>query len=113
MPCMLMLMVLTTQPVPTPRICADLNAARCGGAAALVSPASCHNWMPNKPEPPFQSSLPQTCTLRAVAEQLRWFAGPPIRNGAALGGNVCTASPISGAPRGSCGLQGAVRPSNC
>lgn len=33
--------------------------------------------------------------LRAVAEQLRWFAGPPIRNGASIGGNVCTASPIS------------------
>ena len=33
--------------------------------------------------------------LRAIAEQLRWFAGPPIRNGASLGGNICTASPIS------------------
>ena len=33
--------------------------------------------------------------LRAVAEQLKWFAGPPIRNGASIGGNVCTASPIS------------------
>lgn len=40
----------------------------------------------------------QTSTLRAVVEQLRWFAGPPIRNAAALGGNICTASPISGAP---------------
>ncbi|PSC76668.1 Xanthine dehydrogenase [Micractinium conductrix] len=37
----------------------------------------------------------QTSTLRAVVEQLRWFAGPPIRNAAALGGNICTASPIS------------------
>jgi CO/xanthine dehydrogenase FAD-binding subunit len=37
----------------------------------------------------------QTSGLRAVAEQLRWFAGPPIRNGASLGGNICTASPIS------------------
>ncbi len=33
--------------------------------------------------------------LNAIAEQLRWFAGPPIRNGASIGGNVCTASPIS------------------
>lgn len=43
---------------------------------------------------------PQTSTLRAVVEQLRWFAGPPIRNGAGLGGNICTASPISGARAG-------------
>ena len=28
-------------------------------------------------------------------EQARWFAGPPIRNTASLGGNICTASPIS------------------
>eukprot|EP00887_Chlorella_sp_A99_P006651 scaffold3.g6651.t1 len=43
------------------------------------------------------ASLPrhQTSTLRAVVEQLRWFAGPPIRNAAALGGNIATASPIS------------------
>jgi xanthine dehydrogenase/oxidase len=33
--------------------------------------------------------------LRALAEQLRWFAGPPVRNAASLGGNVATASPIS------------------
>ena len=33
--------------------------------------------------------------LRAIAEQLRWFAGPSIRNAASLGGNICTASPIS------------------
>lgn len=37
----------------------------------------------------------QTSTLRAVVEQLRWFAGPPIRNAASVGGNICTASPIS------------------
>ncbi len=41
--------------------------------------------------------LLQTSTLRAVAEQLRWFAGPPIRNASGIGGNICTASPISGA----------------
>lgn len=46
------------------------------------------------PPPP---AVPKTSTLRAVVEQLRWFAGPPIRNAAALGGNICTASPISGA----------------
>jgi len=27
--------------------------------------------------------------------QLRWFAGTPIRNVAAIGGNVANASPIS------------------
>ncbi|EFN53303.1 hypothetical protein CHLNCDRAFT_136969 [Chlorella variabilis] len=37
----------------------------------------------------------KTSTLRAVVEQLRWFAGPPIRNASGIGGNICTASPIS------------------
>ena len=31
----------------------------------------------------------------AVARQLKWFAGVQIRNVASLGGNICTASPIS------------------
>ena len=31
----------------------------------------------------------------AFAEQLKWFAGPPIRNWGTIGGNVVTASPIS------------------
>jgi len=33
--------------------------------------------------------------IKAFSEQLKWFAGPSIRNGASLGGNVVTASPIS------------------
>uniref|UniRef100_A0A8D2LUU1 Xanthine dehydrogenase/oxidase n=1 Tax=Varanus komodoensis TaxID=61221 RepID=A0A8D2LUU1_VARKO len=33
--------------------------------------------------------------FQAVLEQLRWFAGPQIRNVAAVGGNIMTASPIS------------------
>ncbi len=37
----------------------------------------------------------QTSVCRAIAEQLRWFAGNQIRNAASIGGNVCTASPIS------------------
>jgi xanthine dehydrogenase/oxidase len=42
------------------------------------------------------TEVPFRCSaLKAIAEQLRWFAGPPIRNGASIGGNVCTASPIS------------------
>ena len=58
------------------------------------------------PAPPAR----QTSTLRAVAEQLRWFAGPPIRNASGIGGNICTASPISGASLRACaaarGLSG-------
>jgi xanthine dehydrogenase/oxidase len=34
-------------------------------------------------------------SLQAIGTQLRWFAGPSIRNGASIGGNICTASPIS------------------
>uniref|UniRef100_A0A3P8YTY0 Xanthine dehydrogenase/oxidase n=1 Tax=Esox lucius TaxID=8010 RepID=A0A3P8YTY0_ESOLU len=43
------------------------------------------------------ASLPthQTGVLIAVLEQLRWFAGLQIRNVAAIGGNIITASPIS------------------
>ncbi|KAJ7988705.1 hypothetical protein DPEC_G00312000 [Dallia pectoralis] len=43
------------------------------------------------------ASLPshQTGVLTAVLEQLRWFAGLQIRNVAAIGGNIMTASPIS------------------
>ncbi|XP_055492323.1 LOW QUALITY PROTEIN: xanthine dehydrogenase/oxidase-like [Leucoraja erinacea] len=37
----------------------------------------------------------RTEIFRAVLEQLRWFAGPQIRNVAAVGGNIMTASPIS------------------
>ncbi|CAI5770855.1 dehydrogenase oxidase [Podarcis lilfordi] len=40
--------------------------------------------------PPYKSEV-----FQAVLEQLRWFAGPQIRNVAALGGNIMTASPIS------------------
>ncbi|KAH6770040.1 xanthine dehydrogenase 1 [Perilla frutescens var. hirtella] len=37
----------------------------------------------------------QTSSCRAILEQLRWFAGTQIRNVASVGGNICTASPIS------------------
>lgn len=37
----------------------------------------------------------KTELFQAVLEQLRWFAGPQIKNVAALGGNIMTASPIS------------------
>ena len=32
---------------------------------------------------------------KAMLAQLKWFAGTPIRNVAAIGGNVANASPIS------------------
>ncbi|XP_066551006.1 xanthine dehydrogenase/oxidase [Amia ocellicauda] len=43
------------------------------------------------------SELPphQTQVFQAVLEQLQWFAGQQIRNVAAVGGNIMTASPIS------------------
>ena len=37
----------------------------------------------------------RTSGLVAIKEQLRWFAGPQVRNVSSVGGNVCTASPIS------------------
>ncbi|KAM4693535.1 xanthine dehydrogenase/oxidase isoform 2-T2 [Discoglossus pictus] len=37
----------------------------------------------------------QTQVFQGVLEQLRWFAGQQIRNVAAIGGNIMTASPIS------------------
>ncbi|XP_069624485.1 xanthine dehydrogenase/oxidase isoform X2 [Ranitomeya imitator] len=40
--------------------------------------------------PPYKTEV-----FRAVLEQLRWFAGQQIRNVAAIGGNIMTASPIS------------------
>lgn len=37
----------------------------------------------------------RTRGLKALAQQLHWFAGLQIRNVATLGGNIVTASPIS------------------
>eukprot|EP01124_Arcella_intermedia_P006821 TRINITY_DN14117_c0_g1_i1.p1 TRINITY_DN14117_c0_g1~~TRINITY_DN14117_c0_g1_i1.p1 ORF type:complete len:1314 (+),score=314.98 TRINITY_DN14117_c0_g1_i1:452-3943(+) len=37
----------------------------------------------------------QTRTLHALVDQIRWFAGPQIKNVACIGGNIATASPIS------------------
>ncbi|WCJ36904.1 Xanthine dehydrogenase/oxidase [Euphorbia peplus] len=37
----------------------------------------------------------KTSSCKAFIEQLKWFAGKQIRNVASLGGNICTASPIS------------------
>jgi xanthine dehydrogenase/oxidase len=34
-------------------------------------------------------------SLEAITEQLQWFSGTSVRNGACLGGNIVTASPIS------------------
>ncbi|CAA0805785.1 Xanthine dehydrogenase 1 [Striga hermonthica] len=37
----------------------------------------------------------QTSSCRAILRQLKWFAGVQIKNVASIGGNICTASPIS------------------
>lgn len=37
----------------------------------------------------------ETSACKAFLEQLKWFAGTQIRNVASVGGNICTASPIS------------------
>lgn len=37
----------------------------------------------------------ETLSCKAFIEQLKWFAGTQIRNVASVGGNICTASPIS------------------
>lgn len=37
----------------------------------------------------------ETLSCKAFIEQLKWFAGTQIRNAASVGGNSCTASPIS------------------
>lgn len=37
----------------------------------------------------------ETSSLKAFIEQLKWFAGTQIKNVASVGGNICTASPIS------------------
>lgn len=42
-----------------------------------------------------QRTEDETLTCQAFIEQLKWFAGVQIRNVASVGGNICTASPIS------------------
>jgi xanthine dehydrogenase/oxidase len=37
----------------------------------------------------------ETSSCQAILRQLKWFAGTQIRNVASVGGNICTASPIS------------------
>ncbi|KAL9261556.1 Xanthine dehydrogenase 1-like protein [Drosera capensis] len=37
----------------------------------------------------------ETSSCKALIEQIRWFAGTQIKNVASVGGNICTASPIS------------------
>ncbi|VAH05353.1 unnamed protein product [Triticum turgidum subsp. durum] len=37
----------------------------------------------------------ETSSCYAILRQLKWFAGTQIRNVASVGGNICTASPIS------------------
>ncbi|CAN6312206.1 unnamed protein product [Urochloa humidicola] len=42
-----------------------------------------------------ERNLPETSSIQAIVRQLKWFAGTQIRNVASVGGNICTASPIS------------------
>jgi len=42
-----------------------------------------------------QRDAHETSACSGFVEQLRWFAGSQIRNFASVGGNICTASPIS------------------
>ncbi|KAL1832088.1 hypothetical protein ACET3Z_001739 [Daucus carota] len=42
-----------------------------------------------------QRASHETSACRAFIEQIKWFAGKQIRNVASVGGNICTASPIS------------------
>nr|XP_034607198.1 xanthine dehydrogenase-like isoform X4 [Setaria viridis] len=42
-----------------------------------------------------EHDLHQTSSCQAIVRQLKWFAGTQIRNVASVGGNICTASPIS------------------
>ncbi|XP_038878581.1 xanthine dehydrogenase 1-like [Benincasa hispida] len=42
-----------------------------------------------------ERSAYETSFCKAFIEQLKWFAGTQIRNVASVGGNICTASPIS------------------
>ncbi|CAL4915113.1 unnamed protein product [Urochloa decumbens] len=42
-----------------------------------------------------ERNLPETSSCQAIVRQLKWFAGTQIRNVASVGGNICTASPIS------------------
>ncbi|XP_057953561.1 xanthine dehydrogenase 1-like [Malania oleifera] len=37
----------------------------------------------------------ETSCCKALVEQIKWFAGTQIKNVASVGGNICTASPIS------------------
>ncbi|CAL5352482.1 unnamed protein product [Camellia sinensis] len=37
----------------------------------------------------------ETSSCKAFIEQIKWFAGTQIKNVASVGGNICTASPIS------------------
>ncbi|ONI13795.1 hypothetical protein PRUPE_4G245700 [Prunus persica] len=42
-----------------------------------------------------ERAVHETSSCTAFVEQLKWFAGMQIRNVACVGGNICTASPIS------------------
>ncbi|KAG0458419.1 hypothetical protein HPP92_023576 [Vanilla planifolia] len=42
-----------------------------------------------------ERDVQETSSCRAISDQLKWFAGKQVKNVASVGGNICTASPIS------------------
>ncbi|XP_020697484.1 xanthine dehydrogenase-like isoform X2 [Dendrobium catenatum] len=42
-----------------------------------------------------EREIHETSSCRAISDQLKWFAGKQVKNVASVGGNICTASPIS------------------
>lgn len=74
---------------PPLTIVVELARAQVGGAATLTQLlGACREAVESRGPDVAQ-------TMRAVAAQLRWFAGVQIRNVATLAGNIVTGSPIS------------------
>ncbi|KAG7502396.1 xanthine dehydrogenase/oxidase [Solea senegalensis] len=73
-----------------PRLSADVFAGIVFGAGCTLSHMGAVLKQAVEVCPPHQNQV-----FLAVLEQLRWFAGQQIRNVAAVGGNIMTASPIS------------------
>ncbi|PKA53604.1 Xanthine dehydrogenase [Apostasia shenzhenica] len=42
-----------------------------------------------------EREIHETSSCKAIYNQLKWFAGKQVKNVASVGGNICTASPIS------------------
>ena len=70
-----------------------LNATEKGlEIGASVRLTDLHNFLKKMV---LERNYEETSSCVALIEQLKWFAGKQIRNVASVGGNICTASPIS------------------